>query len=135
MEKALYGRTGLNSHADTTVAGGNCVPIWNTERSCYVAPFSDTYETMKYVLIISSAAGFTPTTGRQYILFFHEWLYMPELSHNLINPNQLCHFQTQVHDNIYAADPKSIINPDRNYIACLESEGTNIFLNTLSLTQ
>ena len=60
---------------------------------------------------------------------------MPKLSHTLINPNQLCHFQTQVQYNPYATDPMSIISPNRNFIVCLESEGTNIFLNTWSPTQ
>ena len=32
-------------------------------------------------------------------------------------------------------DQTSIISPDRNFIAYLESEGTNIFLNTWSPTQ
>ena len=29
-EKAFYGQTELDSHADTTVAGRNCAPIWHT---------------------------------------------------------------------------------------------------------
>ena len=134
--ETYYGRAELDSHADTTVAGRNCIPIAHTERSCDVAPFSDTYEPMKDVAIVSAATGFTATTGRQYILVFHECLYMPELSHTLINPNQLRHFHTQVQDNPYhPSDPMSITSPDGDFIACLESEGTNIFLNTWSPTQ
>ena len=38
------GRTDLDLHTDTTVAGRNCTVIHYTERSCDVAPFSDTYE-------------------------------------------------------------------------------------------
>ena len=60
---------------------------------------------------------------------------MSELSHTLINPNQLCHFQTQLQDNPYATDPMSIIIPDGNFIACLDSESTNIFLDTCYPTQ
>ena len=90
---------------------------------------------MKDVAIVYAATGFTSTTGRQYILFFREYFYMPKLSHNLINPNQLRHFQTQVQDNPYATDPMIIIGPDGNFIACLESEGNNMFLNTWSPTQ
>ena len=41
----LYsGRTDLDSHVDTTVTGRNCTVMHYTERSCDVAPFSDTYE-------------------------------------------------------------------------------------------
>ena len=100
-----------------------------------MAPFFDTYEPMKYVEIVYADTGLTSTTGRQYILVFHEYLYMPRLSHNLINPNQLLHFKTQVQDNPYAADPMSITIPDGNFIACLELEGTNIFINTWYPTQ
>ena len=134
-EKAFYGQTKMDSHADTTVAGWNCVPIWNTERSCDVAPFSDMYEPMKYVAIVSAPTLFKSTTARQYILVFCECLYIPELSHTLINPNQLRHFQTQVQDNPYVMDPMSIISPDGNFITCLESEGINIFINAWSPTQ
>jgi len=42
--ESVYGRSELDSHADTTVTGPNCIPIWHTERSCDVAPFSDTYQ-------------------------------------------------------------------------------------------
>ena len=133
--ESVYGRSELDSHADTTVAGRNCTPIWHTERSCDVAPFSDTYQPMKDVAIVSAATGFTSASGNQYILIFHECLYMPELSHTLINPNQLRHFHTQVQDNPYAKEPMSIISPDGEFVACLESEGTNIFLNTWSPTQ
>ena len=85
-----------------------------------MAPFSDMYEPIKDVAIVSASTGSTSTTGRQYILVFHEYLYMPELYHNLINPNQLCQFQTQVQDNPYSTDQMSITIPDRKFIACLE---------------
>ena len=90
---------------------------------------------MKDVAIISAATGFTSITGRHYVLVFHECLYIPKLSHTLINPNQLRHFQTQVQDNPYTADPMSIKIPDGNFITSLESEGTNIFINIWSPTQ
>ena len=54
---------------------------------------------MKDVDIVSAATGFTSVTSRQYILVFHEALYMPELDHNLINPKKLRQFYTQVQDN------------------------------------
>ena len=85
--KIFYGKTELNSHANNTVAGRNCVPICHTERLCDVALFSDMYEPTKDVVIIYAATGFTSTTGRQYIIFFCECLYTSELSHTLINAN------------------------------------------------
>ena len=133
--ETFNGQTALNSHADTTVADQKYVPICHTERSCDVAPFSDTYEPMKDVAVISAATGITSTTGRQYILVFHECLYMPKLSHTLINPNKLFYFQTQVQDNPYMTDTMSITILNGNFIACLESEGTNLFHNTWSPPQ
>ena len=58
---------------------------------------------MKYVNIVSEATGFTSVTGQKYILVVHEALYMPDLDHTLINPNQLHQFHTQVQDNPYRA--------------------------------
>ena len=98
-------------------------------------PFYDTYEPMKYVAIVSAATSFTSTTGRQYILVFPECLFMPELYHTLIKPNQLCHFQTKVQDNPYTKDPMSMTSPEGNFIACLNLEGINIFFNKESPTQ
>ena len=118
-------------HADTTVAGRNCTVVHYTERSCDVAPFSDTYEPMKNISIITTATGFTSTTGRQYILVFNEALYIKYIDHTLINPNQLRHFDTEVQDNPYhATDPMSITSPNGEFMACLQSQGKNVFLNT-----
>ena len=53
------------------------------------------------------------------------------LDDTLINPNQLHLFHTQVQYNPYhATEPMSITNPSGDFTACLESQGTNIFLNT-----
>ena len=87
-------RMELDSHADTTVAGRNCTVMHYTEKSCDVAPFSNTYDPMTNIPIITAATGFTSTTGRQYILFFNESLYIKDMDYTLINPNQLQHFNT-----------------------------------------
>ena len=111
-------RTELDSHADTTVAGRNCTVLHYTERSCDVAPFSDTYEPMTNIPIITASTGFTSTTGRQYILVFNEDLYIKDMDHTLINPNQLRHFDTEVQDNPYhATDPMSITSPNGEFMA------------------
>ena len=134
--KGLHGQSELDSHIDTTVAGRNCTVFHHKEISCYVAPFSDTYEPMKDVYIVLAVTGFTSVTGQQYILVFHEALYMLELDHTLINKNQLRQFHTQVQDNPYhTTEPMSITNPSRYFTACLEFQGTNIFLNTWFPTQ
>ena len=120
---AVYsGRTELDSHADTIVAGKNYTVMHYTEISCDAAPFSDTYDPMTNIPIITAATGFTSTTGRQYILVSNEYLYIKYMDHTLINPNQLLHFNTEVQDNPYrATDPISITNPNREFMACLQS--------------
>ena len=82
---------------------------------------------MKNIPIITAATGFTSTTGRQYILVFNETLYIKDMDHKLINPNQLRHFDTEVQDNPYhATDPMSITSPNGEFMACLQSQGKNI---------
>ena len=52
------------------------------------------------------------------------------MEHKLINPNQLQHFDTELHDNPYhATDPMSITSPNGEFVACLQSQGTNVFIN------
>ena len=92
--ESFSGRTELNSHVDTTVAGTNCMVMHYTERSCDAAHFSDTYEPMTNIPIITAATGFTSTTWRQYMLVFNESLYIKDMDDTLINPNQLRHFDT-----------------------------------------
>ena len=88
MREPFHGRCKLDSHADTTVAYNNCAIVDYTDQSCDVAPFSEKYTLMKYILIVSAATGFTSENGRNYILVFYEALYMPDMRHTLINPNK-----------------------------------------------
>ena len=121
----------LDSHSDTTVAGKKCVIIRYTDRSCDMAPFSYKYTPMKDVPIVSEATGYTSANGQNYILVFNEALYTKEMKRTLINPNQCQHFREEIQDNPYDADkPMAISIPDSEFTACLQSEGTIIFLDT-----
>ena len=88
----FHGRSELDSHADTTVAGKNYVILRYKYCSCGVATFSDKYTPMKDVLIVSAATGYTSANGRNYILVFNEALYIKDMQHTLINSNQCRHF-------------------------------------------
>jgi hypothetical protein len=132
-----YGNAGfvskleLDSHADTTVAGKNCVAISFTDRACKVQPYSDSYEPIDNVPIATVATGYTAKNGLNYIIILPEALYMPDLDHSLVNPNQLRHFGTTVHDNpFHTMEPMRITSPDNEFTACLESAGVDIFLKT-----
>ena len=124
MGKHFHGRCELDSHADTTVSGNNYEIIKYTDQGCDIAPFSEKYTPMKDILIVSAATGFTSENGRNCILVFHEALYMPDMRHALINPNQCQHFSPKVQYNTFHDNcPISIESPDRYFAACLQSIG------------
>ena len=108
MGEPFHIRCELDNHGDTTVEGKNCAIIKIMDRSCDVAPFLETYTPMKDILIVSAAIGFTSENGRNYILFLHEALYMPDMRHTLISPNQCRHFREKVQDNPYHKDGTNV---------------------------
>ena len=61
------------------------------------------YDLMKDFDSFLSDTGFISVTGLQRNLVFYEALFIPELDHTLINPNQLRQFYMQVQDNPYHA--------------------------------
>ena len=86
---------------------------------------------MKDVPILSEVTRFTSANGRNHILVFHEALYITDMRHNLINLNQCQNFGANVQDNPYHEEcPMSIESPDGEFIACLQSVGTVMFLDT-----
>jgi hypothetical protein len=95
----------LDSHADTVVLGNNCLVLNYTNRECDVAPYTDTYQAISNVPIVTGATAYTsPTTGDTFILVFHEALWMgPHLDHSLINPNQLRNYGLTVQDNPFSS--------------------------------
>ena len=59
-EGKFYGRTELDHHAYTTVAGGNGIILKYTDVSCTVSPYGDQeYEPIHNVLIVTAATGYT----------------------------------------------------------------------------
>ena len=127
----FHGRSDLDSCADTTVARKNCVILCYTDCRCDVAPLSDKYMPMKDVPILSAATGYMSANGQNYILVFNKALYIKEMQHTLINPNQCRHFGVEVQDNPYNANkPMATSSPDSEFTACLQLEGTVVFLNT-----
>ena len=97
-----FGRIELDSHADTIVAGSNCVILQYTGKECDVSPYRDDYESVSNVPIVHAATAWqSPHTGQTYILVFHEALWMGgHMEHSLVNPNQLRHFGTKIQHRI-----------------------------------
>ena len=96
-----FGRIELDSHADTIVAGSNCIIMQYTGKECDVSPYRDDYESVTNVPIVHAATAWqSPHSGQTYILVFHEALWMGgHMEHSLVNPNQLRYFGTKVQDD------------------------------------
>ena len=132
-----YGRCELDSHADTNVAGSNCVILQYTGKECDVSPYRDDYESISNVPIVHAATAWqSPNTGQTYILVINESLWMGDkMPHSLLNPNQLRHFGTKVQDDPTSDHPLSIIAEDNEFCMELDMEGTIIFANTHTPTE
>ena len=110
------GRMELDSHANTIVAGANCVVLAYTGRECDVSPYDDKYEPVSGVPIVNAATAWqSPVTGQIYILILNESLWMPELPNTLVNQNQLRYFGTKVQDNPYSDIPMHIRTEDSGF--------------------
>ena len=129
---STHGRCELDSHADTIVAGSNCIILNYTGKVCDVSPYRDDYDPVSNVPIVKAATAWqSSVTGQVYILVFNESLWMGDsMDMTLINPNQLRHFGTDVQDNPSSPLPLSIITEDREFCMELLMEGTIIYANT-----
>ena len=124
----------LDSHADTIVAGANCVIINYTGRECDVAPYSEEYESIQNVPIVTAATAWqSSTTGQTYILVMNEALWMgPSLPNTLINPNQLRHYGVTVQDNPVSHKPLYIMSEDNSFSMELKMKGTIVMAHTFT---
>ena len=128
----VYGKCEMDSHADTIVAGSNCIVLNYTGKVCDVSPYRDDYAPVSNVPIVTAATAWQSShTGQTYILVFHETLWMGDsMDSTLINPNQLRHYGTQVQDNPVSDLPLSIITEDNEFSMELKMAGTIIYADT-----
>ena len=128
----IYGRCELDSHADTIVAGSNCVVLNYTGNVCDVSPYRDDYSPVSNVPVVTAATAWqSPHTGETYILVFNEALWMGDsMNCTLINPNQLRHFGTKVQDNPVSDLPLFIMTENNEFSMELDMSGTIIYADT-----
>ena len=129
------GCTELDSHADTIVLGANCVILSHTGQSCEVMPYSDTYNAITDVPVVTGATLWTSPHDRdEFILIFNEALWMGNtLQHTLVNPNQLRAYSTTIQDNPFSSTPLQFESPTGPTIP-LTNMGTIIYCNTCALS-
>ena len=129
-----HGTCELDSHADTTVAGSNCIILSYSRKECDVSPYREDYESIKNVPIVTAATAWQPQrSGQVYILVFNEALWMGDMMESsLVNPNQLRHHGVRVQDNPMSEDPLSIISEDEEFGMELKMKGTIVYANTFT---
>ena len=134
-QSTSHGRIKLDTHADTTVLGSNCVILSYTGKECEVSPCSSKYEAVRNIPVVTGATVWTNAMdGMAYLLIFHESLWMGDkLDHTLVNPNQLWAYGVSVQDNPFDAKPLSITTDDAS--VKLYSEGMIICGDTWTPTE
>ena len=134
-QSTSHGRIELDTHADTTVLGSNCVILSYTGKECEVSPYSSQYKAVWSIPVVTGAMVWTNAKdGTAYLLVFHESLWMSnKLDHTLVNPNQLRAYGVSVQDNPFDVKPLSITTDDASVE--LYSEGTIICGNTRTPTE
>ena len=134
-DEIVPGRMEIDNHADTTVLGHNCIVMSYTCRECDIAPYSDEYDALKSIPVVTGATAWThPATGETIILIIHEALWFGDrLDHSLINPNQLRHFGLDVEDNPYRSGMGIRFDDELDGIP-FTSEGATILFDTRTPT-
>lgn len=135
--EAHHGRMTLDTLADTIVLGKNGVVLSFTGRECDVAPFTEAYDPIQSIPIVTGAVAWTsPFTGATFVLVLNEALWMPDkMDDTIVNPNQLRHYGVVVQDNPYSGSPLYIMKEDKSFCMDLKADGTNIFADTRQPTQ
>ncbi|KAI2502129.1 hypothetical protein MHU86_12359 [Fragilaria crotonensis] len=84
------GRCEMDSHADTCVAGSNCVILEYTGSTAEVEAYSPDYPSKQGPIATVATAYDCTTSATTYVLIINEALYLGDsLSFSLLSPNQL----------------------------------------------
>ena len=128
MPSVIFGRSELDSHAETTALVKNSIILSFTGRKCEVSPYADSYESIKKVPTVTGATGYTsPISGKRLILIFNEALRLGDhMQYTLLNPNQLQLFGMLVKDDPFASDkPMRIESENRDIVLPLRTGAWN----------
>ena len=132
-----YGRIELDSYADTNVFGCNCVVLTYTGKEWKVLPYSNEYESIQHIPVVTGATAWTfPHSEEKIILVFNKALSMGnKLEHTLVNSNQMHHRHINLQDNPCMHNPMGITCPQEDVTITLYIAGTFFGANTSSPTK
>ena len=83
-------RTGLDSHADSSVVGKGALILHHTGETVNVIPFTDGLGTCSDLPIVTAVIAYdSPITGGTTILLIYNALYIANMTQNLIQPIML----------------------------------------------
>jgi hypothetical protein len=95
----LVGRTDLDSHADQSVVGSNCLVTHDFDRPVSIQGYDPNGSTTESLHTVSAALAYdSPDTGETLILVLHQAIHLPNLPHNLLSPMQMRLNDVKVHD-------------------------------------
>ena len=97
--------------------GKNFILLSYTGRECDVAPYTETYDAIKNIPIVSAATAWTSLKSAEtYILVINERLWMQgEMSHSLINPYQIRHNGATFQDKPFSPSPLFIETAEADF--------------------
>ena len=80
----------MDSHADTCVAGSNCIQMGPRGTPVTVHAFAPGYGAKVYYICTAATVWTNPETGQDYLLVIHQCIFLGDAMRNsLLNPNQL----------------------------------------------
>ncbi len=120
LDNIVHRTCELDSHADTCVAGPNCIIIEYTDQLVNISAFTDIHATFNNIPIVTAATAYDdPESGVTYILILHQTIYMGnKISNTLLCPNQLRSHGIVVDDIPLHLAPAS--QPSTHSIYCQE---------------
>jgi hypothetical protein len=142
LSSTVQGPCELDTHADTCVAGANCIILEESNQTVNVSAFTDSHEPLTNVPIITAATAYDEeSTGTTYILILGQAIYLGnQMKNSLICPNQLRANGLVVEDCPRHLAPRdnpsshSIFAPEDNLIIPLQLRGVTSYFTTRTPT-
>jgi hypothetical protein len=107
------GRCEMDSHADTCVAGDNCVVLKYNGRYATIEAYLPDYPSKRIPIATAATAYDCPTSSATFLLIINEALYFGDsLKFSLLSPNQLRDNDVHVDERHRQHAPDSIFGID-----------------------